>query len=226
MIARDVTRILGIAATMAGALLSSPINAPLTSLASADACPDAEVVFARGSGQPAGLGDVGQAFVDALTEKVPGKSITVYPVNYPATHDYKNSALVGQRDATAHIESTVASCPGTKLVLGGYSQGASVIEMSSGSMPPQVANHVAAIALFGSPTSAYSSGMWGGPLPALAVAYRPKSIDFCIPDDIICAEGGNMIPHLMYVQNGLAEEGAAFAANRLASSARACWAAT
>lgn len=209
---RDVVRGLAAAVLVAGSLLSTPIGVPS---AVAESCPDSEVVFARGSGQPVGLGDVGQAFVDALRSQVPGRTVEVYPVDYPATHDYHNSALLGESDATAHIQSRVASCPNTKLVLGGYSQGASVTEMSSNSMPSQVANHVAAVVLFGPPTSNYSSDLWGGQLPVLNAAYQPKTIDFCIPDDIICAEGGNMVAHLMYVQNGLADQGATFAASKL-----------
>lgn len=215
MISRDIVRTAAAAALLTGTLLSTPIGMPPA--AAAAPCPDTEVVFARGSGQPVGLGDVGEAFVTALREQLPGKSMEVYPVNYPASTDYHNSALIGERDATAHIEATATNCPNTKLVLGGYSQGASVTAMSSNSMPPQVANHVAAVVLFGPPSSAYSSGLWGGPLPVLASSYRPKSIDFCLPDDIYCDESGNVIPHLMYVQDGKASEGAAFAAGKLAS---------
>ena len=58
--------------------------------ASAQPCPDVEVVFARGTGEPPGVGGVGQAFVDALRSKVGGKSVDVYPVNYPASSDFAN----------------------------------------------------------------------------------------------------------------------------------------
>lgn len=202
------------ATLMTATLITAPVGAPG---AAAGPCPDSEVVFARGSGQAAGLGDVGEAFVDALRSKAPSKSVDAYPVNYPASHDYRNSAALGETDATAHIQSTVANCPDTKLVLGGYSQGASVIEMSSNALPPETAGHVAAVVLFGPPsnTSAYSNAMWGGPLPMLAAAYQPMSIAFCIPDDIVCADSGNMIPHLMYVQDGKPDEAAAFAASRI-----------
>ncbi|WP_415794433.1 cutinase family protein, partial [Mycolicibacterium frederiksbergense] len=61
--------------------------------ASAEPCPDAEVVFARGSDEPPGLGATGQAFVDTLRAQSPGKSIGVYPVNYPATGDFENRAV-------------------------------------------------------------------------------------------------------------------------------------
>lgn len=215
MTLRDTVGAVAATATLAGALLGAPAGIPA---AAAEPCPDTEVVFARGSGQPPGLGDVGEAFVASLKDQLPNGDVRVYPVEYPASTDYRNSALLGESDATAHIQATVANCPNTKLVLGGYSQGASVIEMSSNSLPPAIAHHVVAVALFGPPSSPYSTSLWGGPLPVLAASYQPKSIDFCLAGDIYCEESGSVIPHLMYVQDGKAHEGAAFAANRLTIS--------
>jgi cutinase len=211
MTARDVVRTLGAAAMMTWAMLA-PFDIPS---ATAEPCPDTEVVFARGTGEPPGVGGVGQAFIYSIRSQAPGRSVGVYPVNYPATDDYRNSATAGAKDASAHIETVVANCPDTKIVLGGYSQGASVMDMSSDSLPPRMTDHVAAVALFGNPSSTYAGTLMGGPLPALAPAYRAKSIDFCIPDDIICAEGGNMVPHLMYASSGIPDESATFAVNRL-----------
>ncbi|MEB3032919.1 cutinase family protein [[Mycobacterium] nativiensis] len=212
MISRDTVRTVAAAVLLTGTLVGAPAAMPV---AAAEPCPDTEVVFARGSGQPVGLGDVGEAFVASLLEQLPGREVHVYPVEYPASTDYRNSALLGESDAIAHIQATVANCPNTKLVLGGYSQGASVIEMSSHSLPASVANHVVAVALFGPPSSPYSTSLWGGPLPVLASAYQPKSIDFCLTGDIYCEESGSVIPHLMYVQDGKAIEAASFAAQRL-----------
>jgi cutinase len=211
MSARDVGGILG-AGLVALTVVSGP---PGTPSAAADSCPDSEVVFARGTGEPPGLGGVGQAFVDSVRSQASGRSVDVYPVNYPATDDYRNSALAGADDAGAHVETLVASCPDTKIVLGGYSQGASVINLATDSLPPQVANHVAAVALFGNPASTYAGTLMGGPLPVTAPAYLAKSIDFCIPDDMVCAEGGNMVPHLLYASSGMPDEAAAFTVSRL-----------
>ncbi|KAA8969508.1 cutinase family protein [Mycobacterium sp.] len=206
-----IARILAVAAA-ASTLPSPPIAiAP----AVADPCPFAEVVFARGTGEPPGVGGTGEAFIDALRAQVPGRTIEVYPVNYPASPDYRASATAGAEDASAHVEGTVAHCPNTHVVLGGYSQGAAVIDFATESMPARVADHVAAVALFGNPSSAYASSLMGGPLPTLAPAYRAKSIDLCTPEDIICAENGNMVAHLLYVQDGMANDAAAFVASRL-----------
>ena len=50
------------------------LGAPVPS-ASAQPCPDVEVIFARGTGEPPGVGGVGQAFVDALRSEAGGKSV-------------------------------------------------------------------------------------------------------------------------------------------------------
>lgn len=116
------------------------IAAPISPTASADPCSDVEVVFARGTHQEPGLGNIGQAFVDSLTSQVGGKSVGVYAVNYPANDDYHNSASAGSDDASGHIQGTVANCPKTKLVLGGYSQGSTVIDLATQAMPASVAD--------------------------------------------------------------------------------------
>ncbi|WP_301147725.1 cutinase family protein [Mycobacterium simiae] len=213
MSARRVVRIAGAAAALIWPLAGSPTIAPT---ATADPCSDVEVVFARGTHQDPGLGNIGQAFTDSLTSQVGGKSVGVYPVNYPANDDYHNSAPSGANDASSHIQGTVANCPNTKIVLGGYSQGSTVIDLATQAMPAPVADHVAAVALFGEPTSQFSSMLWGGqPLPTINPIYSAKTISLCAPDDPICSGGGNIMAHVSYIQSGMTDQAATFAANRL-----------
>jgi cutinase len=211
MTRRSIARIVGTALLMVWTLFSGPVG---IRVALADPCLDAEVVFARGTGEPAGVGGAGQAFIDSLTAQVPGRSLGVYPVNYPATNDYVNSATAGAGDASAHVQSMVASCPKTKMVLGGYSQGAGVVDMTTHQIPPQVADHVAAVALFGNPASTYAKQLSDNQIPSISAAYRPKTIDICLPEDMICADGGNMLAHLLYVPDAT-NQAAAFVAGRL-----------
>ena len=84
MIRRRIAPIVGTALVLAWALSTAPVG---LRVAHADSCPDAQIVFARGTGEPPGIGGAGQAFVDSLTAQVPGRSVDVYPVNYPATDD-------------------------------------------------------------------------------------------------------------------------------------------
>ncbi len=207
----SIARIVGTALVTMWALPSTPVG---IRVAVADQCPNADVVFARGTGEPPGVGGAGQAFIDALTAQVPGKSVGVYPVNYPATNDYVNSAKAGAADAGAHIQNMVASCPSTKMVLGGYSQGAAVTDLTTNDLPARVADHVAAVALFGNPSSTYSKQLSDSQFPPVSPAYRPKTIEICVPDDMICSEGGNMLAHLSYVP-GATNQAATFVAARL-----------
>jgi cutinase len=213
MSARSLARIVGVPVVATWALLSMPTYSPV---ASADPCSDIEVVFARGTHEPPGVGEVGQAFVDSLSSQVGGRSVGVYAVDYPASDDYIGSSSNGSDDASAHVQDIVASCPKTRMVLGGYSQGAAVIELSSSAMPPVVADHVAAVALFGNPSSGFSSMLaGGGPLPTISPLYGSKTIDLCAPDDPICSAGSNIMAHVSYVQSGMTSQAATFAINRL-----------
>jgi len=101
------------------------------------------------------------------------------------------------------------------MVLDGYSQGAAVIDMVTEELPPEVASHVAAVALFGNPKSTFARTLGGGQLPAISPLYRPKTIDLCVPDDRICSEGKSEAAHHLYDQNGMTNQAAAFAASRL-----------
>ena len=208
-----LARIVGVAVATTWALLSAPITSPT---AAADPCSDVAVVFARGTHQEPGLGNIGQAFVDSLTAKLGGRSVDVYPVNYPGNDDYHTSVANGSDDASAHIQNTVASCPNTKIVLGGYSQGATVIDSATQAMPASVADHVAAVALFGEPSSGLSTTLWGGqPLPTISPLYSSKTINLCEQDDPICTGGGNFAAHVSYIETGMTDQAATFAANRI-----------
>jgi cutinase len=109
----------------------------------------------------------------------------VYAVDYPASGDFDTSTAAGVSDASSHIQSMAANCPNTRLVLGGYSQGAAVIDRTTTAMPPQIADHVAAAALFGAPRSAYAESLSG-----------PHA-------------------HVAYVKTGMVNHAATFAASRL-----------
>ncbi|HEY1842080.1 MAG TPA: cutinase family protein [Mycobacterium sp.] len=211
MTRRSICRGIASAPLLVLTLFSAPAGFPV---AAADGCPDAEVVFARGTGEPVGPGGPGQAFFDSLTGQLPGKSVNLYPVDYPSTNDYVNSAHAGAGDAVAHVQGTAANCPNTKIVLGGYSQGAGVMDMTSHQLSAQVANHVAAVALFGNPQSSYAKQLSDNQIPAINPSYSPKTIDICLPDDNICAEGGSIIAHLGYVP-GATDQAATFVAHKL-----------
>jgi cutinase len=98
---------LAVAAILVGSLAAP---APWSAQASAadDSCPSIEVVFARGTFEAPGVGATGQAFVDALNARLPGKTVDVYAVNYPASLDF-GQAADGIVDASNKIETIAAT---------------------------------------------------------------------------------------------------------------------
>jgi cutinase len=212
MSARNIALLLGVMVAVAVAMTWALVD---THHPPVGPCPDVEVVSARGTDQPPGVGINGQAFIDSLRSKLPGRNIGVYAVNYPASDDLVKSPLVGADDARDHVEATVAQCPNTRIVLSGYSQGANVIDRITEKLRPEVADHVAAVAVFGNPRSAFASKMVGSQLPTISPLYRPKTIDLCMPDDPICSEGTNWSAHALYIQSGMTTQAATFVAQRL-----------
>jgi cutinase-like protein len=206
---------LGLAAAIlaAAAFFVLPKLLPLASAS----CPDVEVVFARGTDELPGVGRVGQAFVGSLRQDT-RKSVGSYGVNYPANKDFL-AAAQGANDASNHIQQMANNCPNTKLVLGGYSQGAAVIDIVTAAplpglgfhdpLPTQAADHVAAVALFGNP-----SARAGVLMSAITPDFAGKTIDLCNTGDPICSNGNQWKAHLAYVP-GLTNQAASFVAGRL-----------
>jgi cutinase len=201
---------------LAFAAFAATIPTVTSAPAGAAQCPDVEVVFARGTNEPPGLGSVGGPFVDELRTRVAPRTVDGAAVDYPASNDFTNSTPAGTDAARSLIESIASSCPNTKMVLGGYSQGAAVIEGATNETSPQIANHVAASALFGTPRTSFAGMLAGRPLPELAPQYAANSIDQCNQADPICWEGGaDMGAHVSYVQSGKVVQAVDFAASRL-----------
>jgi cutinase len=177
----------------AGTLLVAPSAAPrVMPSAHADNCPDVAVTFARGTDEPAGLGRVGQSLVDNLRQDT-GKNVDGYAVNYRATllQIHGND---GAKDAIKHIKDVADKCPATPQVLGGYSQGASVVDIVTGtqiggvgwgdSLPPQYAKNIVAVTTFGNPADRS-----GGTITAQSAMFGAKAVDYCNPEDPICHAG-------------------------------------
>jgi hypothetical protein len=229
MRARRIPRFLASAVVAASGVGASVLASAIPS-ASADPCSDVQVVFARGTDDPPGVGATGQAFIDSLRPRIGARSLDVYAVDYPATHDWTTAGEAGIRDAGAHVVSMAHDCPKTQMVLGGYSQGAAVMGfVTSAAVPagidpatvpkpmdPEVANHVSSVVLFSVPNER-AMKFFGEPQVVIGPVYQAKTVQICAPEDPICADGMNFAAHDTYATNGaVIEQGAAFAASHLA----------
>lgn len=83
------------------------------------------------------------------------------------------------------VKQALSQCPKTKVLLGGYSQGAMVVHKAASSLD---ADQVTAAVLFGDPLKAQSVGK----VP------DDKVKEFCHQGDPVCLNGGNTMAHLTY----------------------------
>lgn len=180
------------------------------------------MVFARGTGEPPGLGGIGRKFVDQLRPKLGARAVSEYSVNYPATRDFIPSIKAGAADAAAHVRQIARACPDTKIVLAGFSQGASVMDIITGvpvrnvtptPLPPKLADRVVAVAVFGNPSLRYGPG----PITKSSRQFGARAIDLCLPGDPVCSPDGtgDMAVHGSYIQAGMVDRAATFTAGRV-----------
>ncbi|AQA01687.1 cutinase family protein [Mycobacterium sp. MS1601] len=213
--------VLGTVAVMVAAPTVAPRSVSTVPTAAA-ACPQVEVIFARGRIEPPGVGQIGNAFVSALRQKT-DKNINVYAVNYPAD----NQIDVGANDMSARIQDMAARCPDTRLVLGGYSLGAAVTDVVlavpfgfmgfKNPLPAGMDQKIAAVALFG------NGAAWVGPITNFNPLYSERTIELCHGADPICNPAdpntweNNWSDHLQpaYINSGMVNQAADFVAARI-----------
>ena len=211
-----------IVALTATTLLIAPALTGHSAPTASAACPPVELIFARGRTEAAGAGIIGNNFISALRSKT-GKNVNLYSVQYPAD----NEIDVGANDMSRRVQATAASCPDTRIVLGGYSLGAAVTDVVLAMpfaffgfdqpLPPEMERHIAAVALFG------NGSAWAGPIGALSPAYRERTIDLCHGADPICNPAdpntweGNWPDHAAraYIDAGMVNQAADFVTGRV-----------
>lgn len=149
---------------------------------------------------------MGLALTATLPSVLGGRTLGTYAVSYPASHNFL-STRDGADDAAEHIAWMAEHCPATRIVLGGFSQGASVVSMLAGARPvgdrigsigsaapldPALARNVAAVAVFGNPGLRF-----GTPLSSTG-QFAGRAIELCSQGDPICSEGRDRSAHSNY----------------------------
>lgn len=209
-----VRRIVSVAAVAAASVTGLAVSAaPATA-----ACADVEVVFARGSVESQGLGIVGTPLVSSIKSKLSGKSVNAYDVKYDASIT-QLSAGSGATDMTKHVKEVASQCSNTVFVLGGYSQGASVTDISIGiqtflgsgeTIPTNLAPRIKAIVTFGNPLK-----LFGQTINTASSTYGSRAKEFCAKGDPVCANGTDVLAHISYPTNGSTTEAASFVAEKV-----------
>lgn len=226
----------------------------MSQTAEAIECPELRVVFARGSGSERWVDQNYLAFKEAIEVKLKTTAIDYefIDLDYPAVgisdvgtlagaffgageaYEFGDSVQAGIRNLYTMVNS--ASCPMTKYILGGYSQGAMVV---SGALSSLDADRLIYAVTFGDPKlylpegagtipaackgenlsdyrmyvpdcQAYK-GMLGAYMPYEPLALEGKVGTWCEKRDIFCSSKHwdlvqGISDHLAYVSNNLYED--------------------
>ncbi|KAG6907189.1 hypothetical protein DXG01_010032 [Tephrocybe rancida] len=174
------------------------LSAVATPLEPRQSCAGVTVYFARGTTEAGTVGTiVGPPFQLALRAALVGKTLEFVGVPYPATvAGYLAGGDQGGATTMAGLVTTKASsCPSTKIVISGYSQGAQVTHLAAGKLSSSVQSRVNAAVVFGDPDNGQA---FPGPING-----HVKT--FCALGDLIClGQPIVLAPHLSYGANAAA----------------------
>ncbi|KAH8702379.1 putative cutinase [Talaromyces proteolyticus] len=159
-------------------------------------CAEYTLIFARGTSEPGNMGVlVGPPLVWALQDIVGTSGLTIQGVN-----DYSASVAGylagGDADGSSNMASLISqaysSCPSTKLIAAGYSQGCQVTHNAISQLDSTTASWISKVLLFGDPDN-------GTAIPNVDSS---KVHTVCHTGDNICVNGDFiLVPHLTYAED-------------------------
>ncbi|KAJ5498117.1 Cutinase [Penicillium expansum] len=149
-------------------------------------CKEYTLIFARGTTELGNMGSVIGPPLATQLNSLTGDKVTVQGVDYPA--DAAGNALMGASGGPAMVklvQQALSQCPKTKVLLGGYSQGAMVVHNAASSL---AAGQITAAVLFGDPFKTQSVGK----------VASDKVKEFCHVGDPVCLNGADVMAHITY----------------------------
>ncbi|KND87502.1 Acetylxylan esterase 2 [Tolypocladium ophioglossoides CBS 100239] len=203
--------------TTAVALLAAAQN-------TAVCAPGLHIVVARGTGEPQGAGVTG-LLADRIAAQVQGSAVA--PLDYPATFtdpNYDASVAAGTKAMQAALDNYTAACPGAKVAVMGYSQGAHLsmdaicggagdgFDTAAPLAVSEVDGNVVAIVLFGDPThranttydrgTSIKNGVFQRSNASVAACtrYADRLVSYCDTGDVYFDAGQDKKVHSSYVQ--------------------------
>ncbi|GAM82289.1 hypothetical protein ANO11243_002680 [Dothideomycetidae sp. 11243] len=163
-------------------------------------CRPVTLIFARGSTERGNIGkDVGGPLSVALKARYGDTGVATQGVQYQA--DLPGNLLPagcydqGIEDMAADIKRAASKCPKTKIVIGGYSQGAACTHAAVAKLKPSTIVRIAAAVTFGDTRNKQSGGHLS-PIPA------SRTKIFCAKGDPVCKGKVAVEPaHFSYTQD-------------------------
>ncbi|KUM65086.1 hypothetical protein ACN42_g1998 [Penicillium freii] len=151
-----------------------------------DGCKEYTFIFARGTTEMGNMGSVIGPPLAKQLNSLTGDKVTVQGVDYPADAA-GNAAMGGTGGPTMAklVKQALSQCPKTKVLMGGYSQGAMVVHKAADTL---TADQITAAVLFGDPLKTQGVGK----------VASDKVKEFCHQGDPVCLNGVNTMAHLTY----------------------------
>lgn len=171
-------------------------------------------LFARGTYELGNIGaQIGAPLFAALDALLPGQTGMQGVQPYPALVSgyLLAGSAIGAESLRTMLRTTTQKCPNTKIVVGGYSQGAQVVHRALEGCDREIVKKVAAVVLFGDPEKGRRLG--GG------LEERGAVKTWCNVGDMICLGVPWPVgPHLEYKKT--AAEAAAWIKGMVAQGGR------
>ncbi|TDQ58615.1 cutinase [Actinomycetospora succinea] len=199
--------LLAFTAAVAATLMVGAVGTGVVTVAAPDdtapaECRDVTLFSVNGSG--AGGGETLGALTDPLVQRV-GQRLAVVAVPGPEVGAGEQQAVTA---LTEQVGTQLAGCPGSRVMLFGYSQGAQVAgdaaaRIGAGQEAGVPADRVLAVGLFGDPARdpdvrTVPDGVTGrGVLPVRQGGFgslASRTIQVCAPDDPVCATAPGATP--------------------------------
>ncbi|QZY52027.1 cutinase family protein [Leucobacter tenebrionis] len=196
------------------------------------------VITVRGTGEPA-KGQLLSPVAREISAARPDQ-IEVLDLDYPADTDVNEGGTVGVRTLVDTLNVQAEACPDQRFVLLGYSQGALVIGdalaqpdarlvgATVGEVGADAAERILSVVLYGDPrfvgSEPYNAGDYDPAVSGLLArpegsldAFADRLRDYCAARDFICQSTLDLDEsgHVEYFDNGMQQDGAAFAITRL-----------
>ncbi|KAM7189869.1 putative cutinase [Rhypophila sp. PSN 637] len=188
------------------------VGSTATEFTDSRTCPPVIMLFARGSTEVGNMGTVcGPPTGTGLKDIFGRDTVAVEGVEYAAllsTNFLPGGAdLLGIREMKRLIERANTRCPGSKLVVGGYSQGAALTHRAVEDLPQAQKDQIVAAFTFGDTQNQQDNGQ----IPNFP---REKTLIICNVGDLVCSGTLTLLaPHFTY--GSRADEAVAFIAGRL-----------
>ncbi|KAI0993453.1 hypothetical protein K3495_g14731 [Podosphaera aphanis] len=158
-------------------------------------CKAVTIIYARGTAEPGNVGDEGSpgpAWFAEMRNSMGEMNLAIQGVNYSGDlfGYFLGGDPVGSKRLLSTTKKAARQCPDTKIILGGYSQGAQLVHNAATRLK-SLSKRISAVVLF------------GDPFVNLTFSRIPPSkvLNICHLEDIICRGFGDVSAHFTYANH-------------------------